>query len=151
MPRNPDSNRAPGRPIDHGLRKLADDYKRRELLNGPMVDAYRERFLEITDDHGGIANMTGSQVTLAESAALASLITRCMADEVFRRGSVFGEDGELLPFLGKNYIGWANTLRQNLMALGLKPDRAEQAPSLDQYLNAQGGAEGDAGNESKDD
>ncbi len=138
MPRNPTSTKPQGRQVTHGLRKLALDYASRELIEGPMADAYRDRLTDIVGDSGGAEHMTGREVALAESAAFASLLTRCMLDEAFRRGSVVNEAGELLPFLGRGYIGWANLLRQNLVALGLKPDRIEKSANLDEYLERNG-------------
>ena len=36
--------------------------------------------------------------------------------------------------LGKYLLAWMNTLRLNLAEVGLKPDRADKTPSLEQYL-----------------
>ncbi len=51
-------------------------------------------------------------------------ILRCIEEHVRERGVMKGN--ELSPPLGKNYLGWANSLRLDLLALGISKKNGER-------------------------
>jgi len=121
------------RPTTHGLRQL--DRRRREHgLDKATIKILHDLVTDIADDAGGAENMTTRELWLAEGAAFAKFVIGQGMDYIVRQGSVFDASGQFHPVLGKYLLAWMNTLRLNLEALGLRPERDAKVPSLAAYL-----------------
>lgn len=128
-----------GRPTTHGLRQLERRW-RDQNLDEATVKILHDLVVDVAEDVGGPANMTTRELWVAEGAAFAKFVIGQGMDFIIRRGSVFDDDGQFHPVLGKYLLAWMNTLRLNLAELGLRPDRADKAPSLTDYLTARSAA-----------
>jgi hypothetical protein len=117
----------------HGLRGLELRW-RDQSLDAATVKILHDLVADIAEDVGGAANMSTRELWLAEGAAFAKFVIGQGFDFIVRRGTVFDDDGQFHPVLGKYLLAWMNTLRLNLVELGLRPDRAEKLPSLQEYL-----------------
>lgn len=132
-----EGTRPPGRPPKHHARWLARSLKENGLdgRTGP-AKLLRMRENDLADDAGGWPNLTNREGVLVKRTAALTQLCETIEHYVFSQESPFTNGGELLAVLGKNYIAYANALRRNLEALGLRPDNAEKVPSLAEYLAA---------------
>jgi hypothetical protein len=109
---------------------------------------------ELADDAGGWPNLSNRESVLVQRTASLILLCETIEHHVFSQQSPFTDSGVLLAVLAKNYIAYSNTVRLNLVALGLKPDKTPKLPSLAEYLqqrvqqtatgNGAGDSQGDA-------
>ena len=126
-----------GRKPLHGTRAL-ERVLNANGLDQRTVTARLLRMIEgdLIADAGGEANLTNRERLLIRRCAAQALILESIEAFVFGQPSLLTETHELLPVLRKGYIGHVNALRHNLVALGLKPDRAETLPTLGEYIAA---------------
>jgi hypothetical protein len=124
-----------GRPTTHGTRQLERRW-REQKLDPATVKILRALVDDIAEDAGGAAHLTTRELWLAECAAFCQFVIGQAMDFLIRRGSVVDDDGQFHPILGQYLVAWMNALRLNLVALGLRPDRADKVPSLEEYLRA---------------
>jgi hypothetical protein len=130
--------RAPHRPPKHGARALA-----RHLASGTLDKrtGIARDFYAIQDalaeERGGHVS-TGERV-LFEIVATELLICRSIFAWVARQPSIIDEtpDGpRLLGPLAKGYTSHASSLTRAVQALGLRPERVERLPSLQEYITS---------------
>ncbi|MGD0950040.1 MAG: hypothetical protein ABSA52_21765 [Candidatus Binatia bacterium] len=138
--RTEDGNRPPGRPPKHYARWLARRLKENGLdgRTGP-AKLLKMRADELADDAGGWPNLSNRECVLVQRTAALILLCETIEGHVFSQTTPFTDSGELLAVLSKNYIAYSNTVRLNLLALGLKPDKAPRVPTLEEYLAAKAG------------
>jgi len=123
-----------GRRVEHGTRRR--DAARR---SGGKLDAASEAAVcakvnEYAADAGGVQNLTNREVSILRDAAICDLIVAEAFAYARRKGSIFRRDGQLLPVLDRNLLAYVNSKRLALVALGLRPERADKVPSLAAYL-----------------
>jgi hypothetical protein len=108
----------------------------KNLLDGRTTTARLLRIIEqdLAADAGGSEYLTNRERVLLRRCAAQVLILESIEGFVFQQASLLTEGNELLPILRKGYVAHVNTLRLNLLALGLKPDRADKLPSLHDYI-----------------
>jgi hypothetical protein len=138
MTRHPkDGKRPQGRPPKHHARWLARRLKENGLdgRTGP-AKLLKLRADELADDAGGWSYLTNRESVLVRRTAALLLLCETIEHHVFRQPSPFTDTGELLAVLAKSYIAYSNTARLNLVALGLRPERADRVPSLQEYLQS---------------
>ena len=142
-----DGKRPPGRPPKHHARWLARRLKENGLdgRTGP-AKLLKLRADELADDAGGWPNMTNREAMLVRRTAALLLLCETIEHHVFTQESPFTATGELLAVLSKSYIAYSNTVRLNLVALGLKPEQPGALPTLQQYLAHRGASAPDARN-----
>ena len=150
-----EGTRPPGRPPKHYVRWLARQLKENGL-DGRTSMAKALQFIanDLAEDVGGWANLTNRETVLVRRTAALVLLCETIEHHVFSQPTPFTDAGELLAVLSKNYIAYSNTVRLNLVALGLKPDKTPKLPSLAEYLqqraqqtatgNGAGDSQGDA-------
>jgi hypothetical protein len=84
---------------------------------------------------GTCAHLSAGERMLLDRCAAATLICSTIEGHVFGHADRLVDDaGELLPILRKGYVSHVQSLSRMLQALGLRPERAEQIPSLESYL-----------------
>lgn len=126
-----------GAPPKHGARALA-----RHLIAGTLdqrtwvARALRDIRQELAADAGGYDQLTARERLLIDRCAAAALICSTIEAHVFGSGRLVDDAGELLPLLRKGYVSHVQSLSRMLQALGLRPDQAAKAPSLEEYLAA---------------
>jgi hypothetical protein len=125
--------RPTGRPPTHALRRLERGW-RNHNLDENTIKITRDLMRAIAADAGGMENQTTRELFLIEDAAFAKFIVRQGMDHIIRSGSILDEHGDFHPILGRYLLAWMNTLRLNLVALGLRPDAAEKVEDLASYL-----------------
>ncbi len=133
MPANPTSDKPQGRQVTHGLRKLADDYRKGELIDGPMAEAFRD--IQATYRQRYPDEIGTPKAALIDQTVFLQLVCQCTQDYVLREGSPLRGDGTLLPVLGQHYLAYVNTLRRNLETLGL--EATEKKVDLQEYIDEQ--------------
>jgi hypothetical protein len=149
-------NRPPGRPPKHYVRWLSRQLKEAGFDGRTQqAKALQSIANDLADDAGGWANLTSREIMLVRRTAALLLLCETIEHHVFSQQNPFTETGELLNVLAKNYIAYSNTLRLNLLALGLKPPRPDAMPSLQDYIASQAGGgngtPGSAGGSQSDD
>jgi hypothetical protein len=88
-------------------------------------------------DRGGWEHTTTAEKMLVELAAMELLIVRSIFIWAARQPSFVTDtpDGpRLLGPLQKGFTSHAGTLARTLVALGLRPDKVDRLPSLQEYL-----------------
>ncbi len=124
------------RPVEHNVRGL--ESQRRRFLAGKSLPsetyaAVERRAKDLARGRGGLRKCNGVERHLYFDMALVALIRDAVLDEVDRRGTLFTDEGALLPVFTA-LATFLNTGRLHAMALGIKPDVASSTPSLDAYL-----------------
>ncbi|MBX3027663.1 hypothetical protein KF840_22420 [bacterium] len=127
--------RRAGTPPKHGARSLA-----RHLAAGSLdqrtwiARALAELRQDLAADAGGYDRLTARERLLVDRCAAAALICSTIEGHVFQADRLVDAAGELLPILRRGYVTHVQSLSRMLQALGLRPDRAADLPSLDAYL-----------------
>lgn len=135
-----EGNRPPGRPPKHYVRWLSRQLKEAGLDGRTQrAKALQSIANVLADDAGGWPCLTNREVMLVRRTAALLLLCETIEQYVFSQQSPFTENGELLNVLAKNYIAYSNTVRLNLVALGLKPARPDAMPSLQDYIASKAG------------
>lgn len=95
----------------------------------------REVADSLAEDAGGWPHITNREKVLIERTAALVAILSSIERYIFRQRSLIDQQtSDLLPVLSQRYIAFSNTLRLNLLALGLKPGRPNEIPDLQNYL-----------------
>lgn len=89
---------------------------------------------DLASDSGGEQQLTNREKVLIRSTAALILITSSVEAYAFKQKSLLTDGAELLPALGKSYLAFANSLRLNLLALGLKPEKPKEEADLSEYV-----------------
>jgi len=113
------AGRKPGVKVTHGAYSLI------ARPGGPLPSKrrYIERWLSevraglISDLGPTEKDLTTGQAILIDRVIGKLGVLRCIEEHVREKGVLKGE--ELRGLLGKNYLGWANSLRLDLLALGI--------------------------------
>jgi len=112
----------------------------------PSIRGYKklQRYLEdieknLIDDLGGPENLTAAKEILIkgtiEAYGVVFLATMyCKKYSILRPDKARKNVLELQPVLGHQFIAFMNTIRQNLIALGLDRKRADEALDLGKYV-----------------
>ena len=116
---NPD-----GRPRTHGVRSLQVQ-RQVGQFDADTEAAVTAIVLEYAQDSGGLERLSNRELALLRDAAICELIVSEAFGYARRCGSIFQKNGQLLPVLDRNLLAYANTKRLNLVAVGLRGDRAE--------------------------
>lgn len=138
----------PGR-NSHGAAEVTHGAHRfeRRLLTGDLDGRERETKLlkhevaALVAERGGDAAVGVGERTLIERAAFKSVMLQIVEAHVLSQPTPL-KDGALLPVLGKQYLSWANSLRRDLEALGLRPPKPDPE-NLADYLAAHDATEDD--------
>jgi hypothetical protein len=88
----------------------------------------------IADDLGGMANLTSGQRLILDRIKEKLIVLWQIGQYVDKQPSVIMEDGSLLPCLGRNYTGYSEAIRRDVLAIyeiGRKPSKVL---SLAEYL-----------------
>ena len=128
--------RGPGRASRHGSRALARLLADQGALDGRtwIARQLREIRADLAADAGGPERLTARERILIDRIAAAVLICSTIEAHVFASEAPITDAGELLPILRKGYTAHVQSLSRMLQALGLRPERAERLPSLNEYL-----------------
>lgn len=125
--------------MTHGLRKLEALLKGNERKldgRGRVMRLLKQRALDWADDAGGIAYLNNRQQTLLWHTAAVSLMVESILHWSLVQPSLLDGNHEMLAPLRKSLIAYLNAERRGLETLGLKPDKADRVPSLQEYLAA---------------
>ena len=112
----------------------------------PSIRGYKklQKYLEgmekgLIDDSGGLENMTAAKEILIKATIeaygvlfLASIY--CKREGILRPDKMKRGIIELQPVLGHQFIAFMNTIRQNLLALGIDQRKADEALDLGKYV-----------------
>jgi hypothetical protein len=71
----------------------------------------------IADDLGGMANLTSGQRLILDRIKEKLIVLWQIGQYVDKQPSVVMEGGELLPCLGRNYTGYSEAIRRDLIAI----------------------------------
>lgn len=138
-------NSLPDRREKHGARGFERRYLAGELDGREKETQLLKRELQdLADDRGGPEHLTNAERTLLERAAFKSVLCQVVEAYTLKQASPIGQDG-LLPVLAKQYLTWSNSLRRDLEALGLRPERPDKRPSLQEFLKARSAQNGHQG------
>ncbi len=124
----------PGRPPIHGawtiVRRGELPERRRDLR--AVLEAFRAGLIH---DRGPLEDdLTAAQLTLINETVTVLGVLRCIGEHVAQAGVFKG--GVINPALSTMYLAYQNTLRLNLMALGLNKRKASDALDLGRYIDA---------------
>lgn len=120
------AGRKPGSKVTHGAYSLI------AKPGGPLPSKrrYIERWLSevragmIRDLGPGEKDLSTGQAILIDRVIGKLGVLRCIEEHVRERGVMKGEG--LPDLLGKHYLGWANSLRLDLMALGISKKAGDE-------------------------
>ena len=101
------------------------------------LTAAREQLIK--DIGGTETNLTAGQVILIDRVIAKLGILRCLEEHV-RETSVMRGD-HLAPSLSENYLAYSNSLRLDLLALGINQKQADEALDLGKYIAEKAKAE----------
>lgn len=120
----------------HNVRSL-ETQRERGTIEAETWVAINTLVAEWVADAGRSHAVTERERALLEDAALCKLIVRRAIEHMSTRKTIFrnGKGGQLLPVL-ERLATFMNTTRLNLVAVGLRPDRTDRVPSLQEYLAA---------------
>jgi len=108
-----------GRPIKHGAWSLiarGELPQRQRQLSAHLTQVREELIHDLGPSED---DLTGGQKLLI--ARVISLVGIIRLMEIYAsEHPILSKDGKLLPCLGENYLAWVNSLRQALLALGIK-------------------------------
>ena len=93
---------------------------------------------DLISDLGGHENLTSDQRIILDSVRSLLIVLRRIGEYVDRQESII-KDGQLLPVLGKNYLGYLNSLRLTLDQLFKDRGKHQKGPDLKDYINAKYG------------
>ncbi len=119
-------------------------------MNGRRtIDARLSRILKQEQDclardlgGGSWADLSRQRQILVRRVVFKRLICESIEAYVVERGAI-KEDGVLLESLDKNYLAFTNSLRLDLMALGLARQTRDVTPTLDEIRKRYEGSEGE--------
>lgn len=123
--------------MTHGLRKLETMLKSNERKldgRGRVMKLLKRRALDWADDAGGLEHLSNREQTLLWHTAATSLMVESILHWALAQPSLLDANHEMLPPLRKSLIAYLNAERRGLEALGLKPERTKDLPTLEQYL-----------------
>jgi len=104
----------------------------------PENRAYIERYLTgarqglISDLGPTEEDLTTAQIVIIDRVIAKLGCLRCIEEFVRTDGVMKG--GHLTPSLGNNYIAYSNSIRLDLMALGINTRKAEEALDVQAYI-----------------
>jgi len=145
-----------GRPVQHGIYSFLRTGKINPSLRGfKRIQKYlRDIERDLIADMGGPDNLTAGREVLVKSTVqaygvllLAGAYTQrysILNPVQARRGVI-----ELQPVLGKQYIAFLNTVRQNLALLGIDRKRAEDALTIQEVIREFDQRKGDGAEEKR--
>lgn len=124
-------SRRKGRPFKHGgfsiLNRAEVPYARKKIMR--YFHQVRDSIIQ---DLGGSARLTTAQLLLVDRIIFKLGFLRCVEIYIAEKGP-FTEAGQLEPILRETYLAYANSLRLDLQALGIK-EKAEEIITLTDYI-----------------
>lgn len=139
------TNKEKKKKVKHGIHTWLDKGR----IN-PSVRGYRKLQKHLEDMESQLQDMQGGKVTAAKRILIKSTVE---AYGVILLASVYCKDAgilrpdkrkagviELQPVLGNQFLAFMNTIRQNLLALGLDKVEADDVMDLEQYIKQRDGA-----------
>lgn len=90
---------------------------------------------QLETDLGGVENLSAQERILLDRIVKKVLIVEMLESYSLSRRSIFKRNGELIGALGRHYLSFCESLRRDLVAVGLSR-RAKGVPSLSAYLAA---------------
>jgi hypothetical protein len=122
-----------GRQPKHGSRALERVLKEnlidQRTTTARMLRQIRE---DLAADAGGEAALSNREKMLIDRSASILLICSSIETWAFSQKDLL-TNGALPDVLSGHYLAYANSLRLNLVSLGLKPTRPDSEPSLHEY------------------
>lgn len=135
---NGNRNHGGGRPMRHGPRALERRIKQNALDGrSRTAKALAEVGDALAGDRGGWSNVTAAERLLIERVAAETLFCRAIESWALRQPEIITSNGDgpkLLAPLAKGYTSHLGALTRALQALGLRPDKVDRLPSLQEYL-----------------
>jgi hypothetical protein len=119
--------------VTHGANTL-----KRILSNGKLDHrssvgrALRRLRAQFTADLGGQEALSTQESALVDRVVIKILVLHTVEGWTLRRRSLVKRSGQLPAVLDRNYISWSESLRRDLVALGLK--RRAKDLSLNDFL-----------------
>jgi hypothetical protein len=96
----------------------------------------------LADDLGGNDKLTSSQRLILDNIKAKIIVIFQISKYVDLQPSIINEKGELLPCLGRNFTGYSEALRRDLMALNeIVGKKGSKTLDLNQYLSEAYGAD----------
>lgn len=124
-------------PLTHGVRALEDRIARGGALDEATAAKVADLIAHYAEDHpAGLADMSNRELSILRDVALCDIVIGRSIQWALERGQIIDANGNLLPVLGKNFLAYVNSKRLGLVALGLRPEKAEAVPQLGEYLKA---------------
>lgn len=123
------------RPPKHGSRQL-ERLIRENALDGRTKTARMLRMIadDLAEDAGGWTRLTNREKLLIDRTATAAVIMQSIEGWVLTQPGPVDEKGDLLNVLRRGYLAYLAQVTRCLVALGLKPDRADRGPTLEEYI-----------------
>jgi hypothetical protein len=124
-----------GPPPKHGVRQLTRLIKENALDRRTKPARLLQTVAnDLAADAGGWQYLTHRERLLIRNLAAVSVVVQTIEGYALQDNPL--PDGQLLPVLARNYLGYCNTLRLGLAELGLRPARPEKDVTLQDYLRA---------------
>jgi len=132
--------------VKHGIHTWLDKGRINPSIRGHKK---LQRYLE--DMESQLKDMQGGSMTAAKQILIKSTVEAygviLLASVYCKEAGILRPDKkkegviELQPVLGKQFLAFMNTIRQNLLALGLDKIEAEEVLSLETYIKQRDSAE----------
>ena len=126
-----------GRKAEHGVRGFEERLRRGGKVDRRSLAAREVEQIEdwLIEDRGGADRLNHAERLMLQVTAFAFWVCLRGRQDGIRKG-ILDEQGELPPVLRKSFISYANVAKRNLELLGIRPDKADRTPTLEQYLAA---------------
>lgn len=138
---NKKRSKVSGKKVSHGVYS----WLKTGRIN-PSIRGYKrlQKYLEgmeriLIDDQGGSSEITGAKEILIKGTVEAFgvfflAIMYCKKEGILRPDLLEKGIVSLQPVLGNQFIAFMNTIRQNLVALGLEKKKADEVLDLKKYI-----------------
>jgi hypothetical protein len=117
-----------GRPPSHHVHALEARH-RNGTLDEPTQAYIHGIAVEMAADGGGWEHATRRERVLMDGTAFIYFVIEQIMADVAQNG-VMLKNGRVRPVVARELLGFTNTLRCNLVALGLRPERADRAGTV---------------------
>ena len=131
--------------VSHGIYSWLKTGKVNPSIRGfRKIQTYiREIEKDLVNDLGGEENLTAAQEVLVKSTieaygVLLLSMAYCRRHTIFRPDKLKEGVLELQPVLGHQTLAFLNTLRQNLVVLGLDKKKVDEALTVTEYIEKYG-------------
>jgi len=134
-----ENNKKPGRKPTHGTYPWLQRGEIKPSVRGfkQLRKHVRDVKMALIDDQGGMENMSAAKeilmnATIEAYGFILIAAAYCKDAGVIRPDLAKKDIIELQPVLGTQYLAFTNTIRQNLLALGLDKKRSEKVIKIEE-------------------